>query len=119
MFDPKEYEGVKDLSLPQLKTPVGQTLYIEILGPLHKSTIPAQDGKEPAVICTVRDLTVEDEAKKFVMIPGAAAVAELERAYPKEGYIGKQFMYMKGEKAAGKKANPVLLTEIKRKSGKK
>ena len=106
------HEEVKDLSLPQLKTPVGKVLFIKIVGPLHKSEMINKDGKEAATICTVVNLE-QPEMGKHVMIPGAVASNELVKAYPGEKYVGKCFKYCKGEKASGSKASPCLLVEIK------
>lgn len=118
-FDPTKVKIVKNVTLPVLSLKAGQVVFVVIDTAIEKGKelkrTAAADGKEPEVkqepadICHVTNL---ETGEQLQFIVNAVVKANLDEAYPKNGYVGKRFRVAKLEKRAGKRYFDFNIAEI-------
>lgn len=111
---PPGVKVMRNVTMPSLAVKdAGQSAYLEIRDKMRVSQIKAKAGeqqREPATICTAVNVFT---GEAFTFIVPAVVKANLERDYPGDSYVGKQF-YVKnmGKRTPGQRYKDFSIMEI-------
>jgi hypothetical protein len=104
-----EFQRKRSVTLPIFK--FGATpLFLRFEGPIYQGErLESQKDMEPPHLAKVVDLTTGEEG---LIVVGAVLLSELDRAYPKDAYVGKSFEILKRKAETGKKYSLWSIYEI-------
>lgn len=111
---PPGVKVMRNVTMPSLAIKdAGQSAYLEIRDKMRVSNIQPKKGeqaREPATICTAVNVFT---GEAFTLIVPAVVKANLERDYPGDSYVGKQF-YIKnmGKRTPGQRYKDFSIMEI-------
>ena len=92
-------EIIKHVTMPTLKLQPDVPAYVKITDPIFEGkTQPAKEGeaaKKPPMIFNVINL---ETGEVMQMVAGTVVQREILDNYPKDAYVGKCFMIVKGKK---------------------
>lgn len=118
---PIDFEEIKPVTTAVLRQVIDAPFFVEFRTAIKQgdvvSTKQGADGQamKPADVAQVVNL---ETGEVQTLICNAVLKSELEKNYPKAGYVGKQFRIVQHAKTGGKRYNPYSISEIKLKRSK-
>ena len=98
-FEPKI---IKRVTMPTLKLMPNEPVYVKILDAIFKARPQKlkegekeKDQKKPPMLFNVTNL---ETGEAMQLVAGAVVQSEITENYPKDSYVGKCFMIVKGKK---------------------
>lgn len=105
-----DFEIVDSVTLPTLKWPTGETIFVEFSKPIEvRETVDPKTGEQKEIeVATVRELR---SGSKFELVCGVVLKKEMDLKYESDSYQGKCFKMTK-HPVVGKRYHTFEIYEI-------